>query len=259
MPVSSNKRENFAAVIMAAGMGTRMKRPEVAKVMFELRGKPMVHYVLDTALAVGSEKVIAVVGFQHEGVVKYLAGTHPSVEYVTQEPQLGTGHAVMQTEQALADFSGNVLVLSGDVPLLRTETLGELLNLHRSSEAVATVLTAEFADPAGYGRIIRNSQGLVEKIVEQKDASAPELSVREINSGIYVFKKEPLFEGLRHISPHNAQNEYYLTDVFGYFWKIGRKVAAFKTPQAEEIQGINTHEQLQEAVRILEYREKALS
>lgn len=236
---------------MAAGKGTRMKSTDKAKVMFDLRGKPMLHYVVDTALAIGSTRVLVIVGFQRDGVKAYLNVSHPNVEFVVQEPQLGTGHAVMQTESLLKSFSGNVLVLSGDVPLLKQETLIDLLRVHLSTETVATVLTAELENPAGYGRIIRNSQGLVEKIVEHKDASQGELAVREINSGIYVFKRESLFDGLKHITTHNAQKEYYLTDVFGYFWKQGWKVAAVKAPTPDEIQGINTHEQLQAAAEIL--------
>ncbi|HEY4611754.1 MAG TPA: sugar phosphate nucleotidyltransferase [Bacteroidota bacterium] len=257
MSESSKKQESLATVIMAAGMGTRMKRPDLAKVMFELRGKPLVHYVADFARAIGSERIVAIVGYQRERVMEYLQRTHPGILYVVQEPQLGTGHAVMQTEAALNDFSGSVLVLSGDVPLLQPQTMETMLQLHRSSGAVATMLTADLEDPSGYGRVIRNGSGIVEKIVEHRDASPDELQQREINSGIYLFKKERLFDGLKHLTPHNAQNEYYLTDVFAYFWKQRWTVAAFKAPNADEIQGINTVEQLEQAQRILDTRQRA--
>lgn len=257
MSTTSNTRENFATVIMAAGKGTRMKEPERAKVMFELMGKPMIHYVADLAVALGSERIIAIVGFQRESVMTYLERTHPSIQFVVQEPQLGTGHAVQQSEKALEDFSGEVLVLSGDVPLLTKETIDEMARLHNASGAVATILTAEVSDPAGYGRIIRNSTGAVEKIVEHRDASPEELKVNEINSGIYLFHKDKLFDGLNHIAPHNVQNEYYLTDVFEYFWKNHWTVSAFKAPHVDEIQGVNTREQLDQAYRILQTRRLA--
>lgn len=239
---------------MAAGKGTRMKEPDRAKVMFELLGKPMIHYVADLAVALGSQRIIAIVGFQRESVMTYLRKTHPAVEFVVQEPQLGTGHAVQQSENALRDFSGDVLVLSGDVPLLTKETIEAMLRLHHTSGTVATILTAEVEDPTGYGRIIRNSTGAVEKIVEHRDASPEELKVNEINSGIYLFRKEKLFDGLNHIAPHNVQNEYYLTDVFEYFWNHHWTVAAFKAPHVDEIQGVNTREQLEQAYRILQAR-----
>lgn len=231
-----------------------MKEPGKAKVMFELAGKPMIHYVLDLAVALGSERIIAIVGFQRDSVMQYVRQTHPSVEFVVQEPQRGTGHAVQQAERALKDFTGDVLVLSGDVPLLTEETIRQMAQLHHSSGAVATILTAEVEDPTGYGRIIRNSNGSVERIVEHRDASPEELQVREINSGIYLFHNTILFDGLRHIAPHNVQNEYYLTDVFEYFWKHHWTVAAFKAPHVDEIQGVNTREQLEVAQKIFDTR-----
>ncbi len=231
-----------------------MKNQDKAKVMFELSGKPMIHYVVDLASRLGAGRIIVVVGFQKESVMQYLRTTHPSAEFVTQEPQLGTGHAVLQAESALKNFSGHVLVLSGDVPLLTKETIDEMDQLHQSRKAVATILTAEVEDPTGYGRIIRNSKGSVEKIVEHRDASPEELRVKEINSGIYLFQKKALYDGLNHITPHNVQQEYYLTDVFEYFWKHHSTVDAFKAPHVDEIQGVNTQEQLDQSLRILEAR-----
>ncbi|MGH2567634.1 MAG: sugar phosphate nucleotidyltransferase [Bacteroidota bacterium] len=252
----SNKKENFATVIMAAGKGTRMKNPDKAKVMFELSGKPMIHYVADLAYALGAGRIVAIVGFQREEVMTYLQQTHPRVEFVVQEPQLGTGHAVMQTESTLEDFSGDLLVLSGDVPLLKKETINDMMQLHHSAGAVATILTAEVEDPGGYGRVIRNEDELVEEIVEHRDASSDQLRIKEINSGIYLFTKEKLFEGLHHLAPHNVQNEYYLTDVFEYFWRGHMTVAAFKAPHVDEIQGVNTLEHLEQAHEILGARMK---
>jgi UDP-N-acetylglucosamine pyrophosphorylase len=249
-----NADRKIAAVIMAAGQGKRMKDPTRAKVMYELNGRPMVHYVADLACDLEACQVIVVVGYQREVVINYLRTTHPEAQYVNQEQQLGTGHAVLQTEESLSHFEGDVLVLSGDVPLLTKRTMLDLLAHHRATHAVATILTAVMQDPTGYGRIIRNADGSVKRIVEHQDATEEERKIREINSGIYMFEKKTLFDGLRHINPHNVQNEYYLTDVFEYFWGHRWTVSALLAKQAEEIHGINTVEQLEKARALLEPR-----
>lgn len=237
----------LAVVIMAAGKGTRMKDPGRAKVMFELDGKPMIHFVADVAYAIRSSRVLVIVGYQRETVMQYVRSSHPDAEAVVQEQQLGTGHAVLQTREALRDFEGDVLVLSGDVPLLRASTLDHLVRHHRATGAAGTILTAEVGDPYGYGRIVRTRDGSVLKIVEEKDATEEERSVREINSGIYVFDRRHLFDALEHLSPHNVQQEYYLTDVFGWFSDSGLTISALKAPDEREVRGINTVDQLEEA------------
>jgi UDP-N-acetylglucosamine pyrophosphorylase len=239
----------LAVVVMAAGKGTRMNNPLMAKVMYTVDDRPMVELVVELAGRLGAERVVVVVGWQKESVIAHLARTFPQALCVEQTPQLGTGHAVMQAEPPLQDFDGDVLVLSGDVPLLRLETLRLLLDMHRSAGVSATVLTAQVPDPTGYGRIIRDGEGRVTRIVEQKDASETERAVNEINSGIYVFDARRLFEGLRSITPDNAQKEYYLTDVFAYFWRNNLPVAAVVAEEAAEIGGINTLEQLEDARR----------
>lgn len=232
-----------------------MKNPNIVKVMYELNGRPMIHYVVDLAYDLHASRVIVIVGYQREIVSEYIRRTHPDVECIVQDQQLGTGHAVMQTEMSLKNFVGDVLVLSGDVPLLTKETMERLIGHHSKTGAVATILTADINDPTGYGRIIRNPDGSVKKIVEHRDASPPELAIKEMNSGIYVFDKEKLFDGLNHIGVHNVQNEYYLTDVFEYFWKHHWTVSALKASHIDEIRGVNTVQQLEEAKAVIEGRQ----
>lgn len=250
------KNYSLAVVILAGGKGTRMKDPSKAKVMYEILGKPMIHYVVDLANQIKSSKTIVVVGYQRDSVIDYLHKSHPTVEIAIQAEQLGTGHAVMQTEDNLKDFTGNILILSGDVPLLTFDTIHKLISLHEKENSSAAILTAELKEPGGYGRIIRNSDSSVAKIVEHKDASEEEKKICEINSGIYVFRKEELFESLQHITPQNSQNEYYLTDVFEYFWKKQWKVSALKAENNLEVMGINTIEQLNEVQEILARADK---
>ncbi len=240
---------SLAIVIMAAGKGTRMES-DLAKVLHEANGRPIVEYVLEKSLSLDPEKIVLIIGHQAEKVRE--ATKKFPVEWALQEPQLGTGHAVMQAEHALRGFSGDVLILSGDAPLVSRSTLDRLLENHRREQAVATVLTATLANPSGYGRIIRQeNSSTVLKIVEHRDASGDELLVREINSGVYVFRAEELFDALKRITNDNAQREYYLTDVFSVCFRNGSKVTAFMTEKADEIRGINTREQLLEAERLL--------
>ncbi len=239
---------------MAAGKGTRMKDPTKAKVMYEILGKPMIHYVVDLAFSLEMDRVLVIVGHQRETVSSYLNKSHPRAESIVQAEQLGTGHAIMQAKSALLGFDGHVIVLSGDVPLLTKTSMNGLIGHHAISKSSATILTAEMSDPTGYGRVVRNVDGSVVKIVEHREASQDELKISEINSGIYVFEKEKLFEGLEHIKARNVQHEYYLTDVFEYFWKNQLKVSALKAQYPDEIRGINTFEQLDEARRLMESR-----
>jgi UDP-N-acetylglucosamine pyrophosphorylase len=239
----------LAIIIMAAGKGTRMQS-ELPKVLHQANGRPLIDYVLDTANALDPVKTVLIVGHQAE-LVKAAAARY-QVTAALQEPQLGTGHAVMQAEAHLRDFEGDVLILSGDAPLVNAGTLQELIAFHRSRNGAATVLTAELDDPTGYGRIIRQEDSeSVLKIVEQKDATREELAVREINSGIYVFNARLLFQALREVNTNNAQKEYYLTDVFGICFQSGKRVYAFRTENPDEILGINTPEQLMDAERLL--------
>ena len=245
----------LAVVILAAGKGKRMQNPEMAKVMHVLHDKPMIDYVVDVALKLQPKRTLLVLGWQKQTVIENIAPRFATIEFVEQKEQLGTGHAVIQTKDSLQDFDGDVLVLSGDVPLLTEETVKALVGVHQTAEADATILTAEIPDPTGYGRIVRNKDGSVKKIVEQKDASKKELTIKEFNSGIYVFNKLKLFESLALIKPDNAQHEYYLTDVFEHFWKKEWHVAAVKAIDANEVMGINDMEQFEQANKVLASRD----
>ncbi|TLM65365.1 MAG: bifunctional UDP-N-acetylglucosamine diphosphorylase/glucosamine-1-phosphate N-acetyltransferase GlmU [Deltaproteobacteria bacterium] len=240
----------LAAVILAAGQGTRMKS-SLPKVLHPVAGKPMLAHVVATARAAGAAPVVAVVGHGADRVRAAFADT--GVHFALQAEQLGTGHALRCAVPALAGFTGELLLLCGDVPLLRAETLAALLQHHRRQGAVVTVLTAEMDDPRGYGRIIRGGDG-VERIVEEKDATAQERAVREINTGIYVFAAPRVFTLLAGLTNDNAQGEYYLTDVVAAARTAGERVAALAAACAEETMGINDRVQLAEAGKVMRGR-----
>ena len=246
----------LAVVIMAAGKGTRMKNPDVAKVMYTIDHHPMIDYVVHLAWDIHADKTVIVVGWKKESVISHIRKRFGGVMCVEQIPQLGTGHAVMQSEPVLNGFGGDLLVLSGDVPLLTRTTAESLVTTHRRSGAAATLLTAVFDEPTGYGRILRDGTDHVVGIAEEKDATPEQKAVKEINSGIYVFDREPLFEGLKHITPENAQKEYYLTDVFKYFWRNHLPVKAVQANDANEIRGVNTVEQLEQARAVIKGRKR---
>lgn len=237
---------NLAAVILAAGLGKRMKSPEKPKVMFEINGKPMIDHVVRLAFLVNAEKVVPIVGHHREQVIDYLNLNFPggNIEYAVQEEQLGTGHAVMQSESLLKDYDGNILILSGDVPLLKLETVQQLIDEHFSNNNDATLLTTVFENPFGYGRIVRDAESRFEKIVEHKDASEDEKLIKEINPAIYIVKAKVLFDALSRISPENTQKEYYLTDIFHFIPK--EKTGTVTTRDELEVTGVNSIVQLKE-------------
>ncbi|SHF13222.1 UDP-N-acetylglucosamine pyrophosphorylase [Desulforamulus putei DSM 12395] len=240
----------LAAVILAAGKGTRMKS-DLPKVLHRVCGRPMLGHVLNAVVGAGVTKTVVVAGFGAQQVIDFL-GDNATV--VLQEEQLGTAHALQQAEGEFARYTGDLLVVCGDTPLLRASTLARLARTHRESGAVATLLTAEMADPTGYGRVIRTAAGNVSRIVEQKDASPEELLVQEINTGVYCFKAPGLFEALKEISPANAQGEYYLTDIIQIFVQRGLTVQAVTLEDPREVQGINDRIQLSRAEKILRRR-----
>ncbi|MFZ3100938.1 MAG: bifunctional UDP-N-acetylglucosamine diphosphorylase/glucosamine-1-phosphate N-acetyltransferase GlmU [Desulfitobacteriaceae bacterium] len=239
---------NLAVVIMAAGKGTRMKS-KLPKVMHDLAGKPLIEHVLGMVRQVGIERPIVILGHGKEVVGRQVSDR---CQIVIQNEQLGTGHALMQALPFL-DEKDDVIVLSGDQPLLKSDTLTELIKLHRDQEATATVLTAKLTEPFGYGRIVKNAQELT-RIVEEKDASPEERKLQEINTGTYCFRVVELKAALSQITPKNAQGEYYLTDVFNIFTAKGAKVVTYCTPDEDEALGINSRSQLAEAEKI--YRQR---
>lgn len=238
----------IAVIILAAGKGTRMKS-EKAKVLHEVGGRPLLSYILDKANEIGVQKTVVIVGHQADKVRE----TFPEngVTFVEQSVQLGTGHAVMQAEKALSKFKGSILILSGDVPLITSETIKELTDTHQKNKATLTVLTAEPESPYGYGRIVKDNKGDIKKIVEEKDASATEKAIREINTGIYCADSGFLFQALKKVEPKNIQKEYYLTDIVGIAVKDKKKVATYKAHEFKEVMGINSRVELAEAERII--------
>jgi bifunctional UDP-N-acetylglucosamine pyrophosphorylase / glucosamine-1-phosphate N-acetyltransferase len=239
-----------AAVILAAGRGTRMKS-ERAKVLHTVSGMPMVHYPVELTRSLGCRPTVLVTGHQAEAVHQAMEGRE--LLFALQQEQLGTGHALLCAQPSLAKFSGTILLLCGDVPLLRRQTLEKLLAYHAARRAAVTVLTAEVPEPYGYGRIIRDGERVL-KIVEEKDATPLERSVREINTGIYAFEAPFVFEALAGVGRDNAQGEYYLTDVVAVARAAGRTVAALAVADAAEAMGINDRCQLAEAGVIMRRR-----
>lgn len=241
---------NIASLILAAGKGTRMKS-KLPKVLHKVGGKAMVERVLDTVQSMGTNRDVVVVGFAGDAVQNYLGDR---AEFVRQEEQNGTGHAVKQAQPVLGDYDGTIILLCGDTPLVTKESLEALLQEHAKSGAAATILTAHMPDPTGYGRIIRNESGSVVRIVEQKDGKPEELIVQEINTGMYAFDSKKLWPCLDQLSDDNAQGELYITDVVGILVNAGERVSAYMTEDFEESLGVNSRHQLAQAEEILKRR-----
>ncbi|WP_110588833.1 bifunctional UDP-N-acetylglucosamine diphosphorylase/glucosamine-1-phosphate N-acetyltransferase GlmU [Microbacterium suaedae] len=245
--------QNLAIVVLAAGRGTRMKSA-TPKVLHRIGGRTLLGHVLRSAESLGAELVRVVVRHERDLIASSLED-HPGVVAVDQDEIPGTGRAAQLGVEALpADFSGDVLVLSGDVPLIEVSTFQAMLDEHRRRGADATLLGAELEDPQGYGRVIRGGDGMVERIVEQRDASAEELAVSEINPGVYVFRAPALRGALARVGTDNAQGEMYLTDVIGILRAAGGGIAGVTAPDAAAALGVNDRVQLADAARILNQR-----
>ncbi|MGV3196996.1 bifunctional UDP-N-acetylglucosamine diphosphorylase/glucosamine-1-phosphate N-acetyltransferase GlmU [Lactobacillus amylovorus] len=237
-------------VVLAAGKGTRMKS-KLYKVLHKVCGKTMVEHVVDAARGVNPAKIVTVVGTGAGEVEKVLDGKS---DFAFQEKQLGTGDAVMTAKEELGDKDGATLVVTGDTPLFTTETFDELFKYHAEKGNAATVLTAEAPNPFGYGRIIRDDQGNVLRIVEQKDGKPEELKAKEINTGVFCFDNKKLFEALKHVDNNNAQGEYYLTDVLEILRNSGERVGAYKMPDFSESLGVNDRIALAQATKTMQRR-----
>lgn len=242
--------ENRYAIILAAGKGTRM-RSKLYKVLHPVAGKPMVEHIIERVIETAPAQIVTIVGHGAEMVKEQLGARS---QYALQAKQLGTGHAVLQAAEFLKGKKGTTLVISGDTPLLTTETLNNLFDYHQGKKASATILTAHADDPTGYGRILRDHVGIVEKIVEQKDATIEEARVQEINTGTYCFDNEALFAALEKIGTNNAQGEYYLTDIIEILKNEGKIVAAYQTDNFEESLGVNDRIALAQANEIMRLR-----
>jgi bifunctional N-acetylglucosamine-1-phosphate-uridyltransferase/glucosamine-1-phosphate-acetyltransferase GlmU-like protein len=224
--------------------------------MFEFKGKPMIECVVELALKVDSEIIIPIVGHQKQTVIDFIskrfADKKDCIEFAHQDEQLGTGHALMQTRGILELFDGDVLILSGDVPLLKAETVMKFLNYHYGNSFQASLLSAIFENPFGYGRVIRKEDGTFIETIEEKDATDEQRKIKEINSGIYIVDSVLLFEALMTLKTDNVQGEYYLTDIFKYFRDKKIKIGAVPVENNIEITGINTVEQLEELEKLID-------
>ncbi|WP_102264800.1 bifunctional UDP-N-acetylglucosamine diphosphorylase/glucosamine-1-phosphate N-acetyltransferase GlmU [Mesobacillus jeotgali] len=241
---------NRYAIILAAGQGTRMKS-KLYKVLHPVCGKPMVQHVIDQVKSLNINEIVTIVGHGAEKVKDQLG---EDSQYALQAEQLGTAHAVQQAGDMLADKEGVAIVVCGDTPLIKAETMEALFKHHEETNAKATILTARAEDPTGYGRIVRNAEGFVEKIVEHKDASEQERSINEINTGTYCFDNKMLFEAIQNVSNDNVQGEYYLPDVIEILKNQGEIVSAYVTDSFAETLGVNDRVALAEAERTMKKR-----
>ncbi|MGD8787321.1 MAG: NTP transferase domain-containing protein, partial [Phycisphaerales bacterium] len=240
------------AIILAAGVSKRMNT-KMAKVLHEVCGRPMLAYVLDACREVDVAKIYVVVGFSAEQVEEQFNGTGDIV-WVKQAEQLGTAHAVLCCKEHLQDFDGQTLVLCGDGPLIRAQTLKTLIEKHEGEQSAATLATAKLEDPAGYGRIIRDKYGNMQGIVEDSDCTEAQLTIKEVNPSYYLFNNKILFEALEKVEPDNVKKEYYLTDALSGIIATGHKVIAVTAVRPEEAKGVNSRAQLSEASKIMQRR-----
>jgi bifunctional UDP-N-acetylglucosamine pyrophosphorylase/glucosamine-1-phosphate N-acetyltransferase len=238
------------AIVLAAGQGTRMKS-KLFKVLHKVCGKPMVKHIVDMLQKVQVDRTVIVVG-HGASMIKNALGDQ--VEYAIQEQQLGTGHAVIQTAALLEALEGVTLILYGDTPLLTEETIRNLIQIHTQRQAVGTLLTAQMEHPTGYGRVVRDEQGVVLRIVEEKDCTEEERKIKEINTGTYCFNNRQLFEALHQVTNDNAQGEYYVTDVIGILHKAGQHIEGYCMSDPAEATGVNDRVALSQVEAILRKR-----
>lgn len=243
-----------AAIVLAGGVGRRMKS-SLPKVLHQVAGRPILFYPFEVVKGLGVEMVIVVVGHKRDKVMEVIQRASISgMAFVEQEPQLGTGHAVMCAEEALKGWDGDILILSGDVPFIKGETLSRLVDAHRIGDATISFLTTILDNPSGYGRVVRGPDGAVARVVEERDATSAELAIKEINAGIYCVKAPFLFSTLKGIRADNVQGEYYLPDLIEMAMGQGLRVSAIMHPHPQEVMGINNRVELAEANRVMRER-----
>jgi len=243
-----------ASIILAAGKGTRM-RSDLPKVVFEIDGVPMVNRVINTAKEMESERIIVVIGYKRE-VVKAVVPKDDSIRFAVQDPQNGTGHAIMVCRDQIQDFEGLIFILYGDVPLLTSATLQKMYEVHQREQSACTVLTAIMDDPLQYGRILRDENGDFNKIVEHKDATNDDRKVKEINTGIYCYNSQDLMWSISQLKNDNSQGEYYLTDTLEILKNQGKHISTVILDDNVEASGVNSPEQLKELEKELKIMEQ---
>ena len=243
----------IAAVILAAGKGTRMKS-ELPKVAVRVSGKPMLSYVIENLQKSGINQFVIVVGYKKEDVMNIASASGAQIQFALQESQNGTAHALLSAEEAIKDFNGSIVVASGDMPMIQPETFRLLMETHQNSGNGATVLSAIMENPTGYGRLVRNNAGELIEIIEEKDASDDIRKIREINTGTYVFECPEIFDILKNIKSENKQNEFYLTDAVSIFRKRGIPVGSVAVKNTDESLGANSIED----VKLIENKMKLL-
>lgn len=246
--MADRKRTPLKIIVLAAGKGTRMKSA-TAKVLHQIMGRPMLAYVLDTAEELKTQGIYVVVGYQGAKVQEALADR--AVRFIWQREQLGTGHAVLCVESELSGYQGNVVILCGDVPLLKARTVKRLIERHIEQGATLSILTAVVDDPSLYGRVIKDADGNILRIVEDKDAAPEERLVHEINTGIYCAQFPVLLKALKIVKRDNVQGEYYLTDAVQLIREMGYKVISVTTDRQTEVMGINSRDDLARAAEIV--------
>lgn len=244
-----------AAIVLAAGKSTRMVT-DLPKVLHEVCGRPMLAYVIDACRAAGIERIVGVVGYHKEQVMETFKN-EPGVCWVDQTEQKGTGHAAMMCREALADFEGHVVVIAGDMPLIRRQTLDLLISTHKKQRAAVTLATGILENPFGYGRIVRDEYGNLEGIVEESDCTEEQKRITEINPSYYCFDKQLLFWALDRIEPTNVKSEYYITDALHILVQQGHRALAITAVKPEEAMGVNSRAQLAEVGRIMQNRIQA--
>ena len=243
--------QELGVILLAAGQGTRMKSA-LPKVLHPLAGRPLFLHALTTAQRLAPSRVAVVIGHGAESVRQAYGGE--DVVWVIQEKQMGTGHAVLCAKAPFADFSGDLLILSGDVPLIKESTLRAMVEQHRNRKAMVTLLTASLDRPTGYGRVVRDAAGSVTRIVEENDASDAQRQIREVNAGVYVASSGFLFEALSTVKNDNQQGEYYLPDIVALGLAQGKIIETLQVADAHEMMGVNTREELAFMEKILRER-----